>query len=337
MGQAILRWAILIIVLVGVPTGLRPGQVWGEEPEIVARVNGEPVTRGEVLRVLADRAMRRRMKEELGVKEPGSRELERLAVQKLVSRRLILQEAARRQFTVTELELKRAFTAFRRRFKDSRKFAVWMRERGLDENSLREALRMERLMIRVRAALVEGVRVTGDLAREYYEAHRDDLKIAEEVRLRIIGVEDNVAAEEILTTLKEGEDFSRLARERSLESRAAQGGDMGWVGPQTLPPPLQEAVGTLKAGETGGPVQIDDGLLIVRLEERRPARTKTLAEARPEIEARLLRTNREEVFQAWLREQEAKSKIEVFLQPGSADEQAMTPPDQAMALEEREE
>ena len=317
--RVVLVWASVLVLMVGATVAVPLPGAWGEEPEIVARVNGEPVTRGEVQSVLADRAMRRRMTEQLGVQGPDTKELERLALRKLISRRLILQEAGRREFTVTEQELKRVFTAFRRRFKDARRFAVWMKDRGLDDHSLGEGLRAERLMTRVRAALVEGVRVTEEQVQAQYEAHRDDLKTVEEVRLRIIAVEDKVAAEEILAALKTGEDFARLARERSLDSRAVQGGDTGWVDPQTLPPPLQEAVGSLKAGETGGPVQTDAEFLLVRLEERRPARTKTLAEARPEIEGRLLRAKREEVFQAWLRDQQEKSKIEVFLPPGSTD------------------
>jgi parvulin-like peptidyl-prolyl isomerase len=317
--RALLLWAILSGLMAVPVVGLLTSGAWSAVPEVVALVNGEPVTRRELQRVLADRAMRRRMKQELGVQEPDIQELERLALRKLINRSLILQEAGRREFTVTEQELNRRVVAFRRRFKDAKRLAAWMKARGLDDNSLREGLRNELLMTRVRAALVEGVRLTDEQVQEYYEAHQDDLKTAEEVRLRIIAVRDKTTADEIMTALKKGEDFARLARERSLESRAAQGGDTGWVVPRTLPPPLRETVGTLKAGETGGPVQTDDDFLLVRLEERKPVRTMSQTEARPEIEARLLPTRREEVFQAWLTEQEKQSKIEVFLQPTGSD------------------
>jgi len=283
------------------------------EADTVARVNGEPVTRAELQGVLADPLTRGRLQRELGVEEPNREELDRLALRVLIKRRLMLQEAGRRNLTVTEQELDKGITALRGRFKDLRGFGAWMQEQGLNDNSLFETVRAEMLAARVRAALVQEVRVTGEQVEEYYEVHKKELKTEGEVRLRIIAVKDKTAADEILTELKNGEDFTVLARKRSLGMRAAQGGDTGWVKPQALAPPLRKAVAALKAGEAGGPLQIGAESLIVGLVGRRSAQTMSLAEARPEIEKRLVSKKQQETIQAWLTEQEQKSKIEVFL------------------------
>jgi parvulin-like peptidyl-prolyl isomerase len=280
---------------------------------VAARVNGEPVTRGELQRLLADPLERSRLLQELGLREPDSKELHRVALQKLINRRLILQEAARRNFTVTEQELDKAITSLRRRFEDLKRFGAWMKEQGLDDQSLFEIIRAEMMAARVRAALVEGVAVTDEQVQQYYDAHKDDLK-TEEVRLQLIVVEDRATAEEILTALQKGDAFAALARKRSIGRRAAQGGDTGWVDAETLWPPLRHAVGTMKARQAGGPIQRGAEFLVVRLDERRPGRTKSLTEARPEIERRLLPVRHQEAVQAWLAEQEKKSTIEVFPQ-----------------------
>ena len=190
-----------------------------------------------------------------------------------------------------------------------------MHERGLNDQSLFEAVRTEMLTVRARTALVEEVRLSEEQVLEYYEANKKVLKTPGDVRLRIIAVKDKAAAEKILADLRKGEDFAALARKRSTGKRAMMGGDTGWVNPQTLPPPLRKSVGALKPGEIGSPLQKDDEFLIVGLVGRRTARTKSLVEARPEIERRLLAAKQQEAFQAWLSEQEKKSKIEVFLQP----------------------
>jgi parvulin-like peptidyl-prolyl isomerase len=127
-------------------------------------------------------------------------------------------------------------------------------------------------------------------------------------------VKDRAAADEIVAAVHKGEEFDRLARERSMESRAAQAGDRRWVNLQDLPAPLRDAVTPLKAGEISEPLQGSAESIVVRLEERRPARTKTLAEARPEIEQRLLPARQREVVLEWLAEQERKSKIEILLE-----------------------
>jgi parvulin-like peptidyl-prolyl isomerase len=311
--QALLRWAVLIVLAAGATAALGPSSVWSVEPEIVARVNGEPVTRAELQRILTDPVTRQQLQQELGVQEPDSKDMDRLALKKLINRRLALQEAGQRNLTVTEQELDQAITTLRRRFGDLKSFGAWMKERGLDDRSLFETIRTEMLVSRVRAALVEGVRLTEEQVKEYYESHRADLKTAGDVRLRVIAVRDKAAAEEILALLQKGTDFGAMARARSMGMRAAQGGDIGWVDPRTLPPTLQKAVGAMKTGETRGPLRKGEDFLIVRLVGRRPPRTKSLAEARPELERRLLPAKQQEVFQAWLAEQEKNSKIELFL------------------------
>jgi len=311
--RALLRCTILIVLAAGAAAAGEPSGSKGGEPEVVARVNGEAVTRPELQRLLDAPVPRGQLEQELGVRMVDSKAVERLALQKLIQRRLLLQEARRRNIRVTNQEYDEALSALRRRFKDLRSFGVWMKERGLDDKSLSETIRTDILMTRVRAALVEEVRLTDEQVKEYYEALKNDLKTAGKVRLRIIAVKDKGAAEQIMAALKIGADFSRLARERSLGRRAAQGGDTGWVNPRTLPSPLQEAVGTMKPGETAGPLQRGAEFLIVRLEGRRPVKTKSLAEVRPEIERLLLPAKQQEVYQAWLTGQEEKAKIEVFL------------------------
>jgi foldase protein PrsA len=280
---------------------------------VVARVNGEPLTRAQFDRMVANPLTLRQARQELGVEEPDRKELERLAMRKLVHLRLLVQEAGRRKITVTRKELDEAIAALRRRFDDLKDFGVWVKQQGLNDPELFETVRADMLAKRVTAALVEGVRLTEDEAQEYYEAHKEELILGEEVRLRIIALKDEAGADEIVAALRKGEDFGRLARQRSQGKRAAQGGDTGWVDSRTLPPLLQTAVGPLAAGDAVGPLKKGDGeFLIVGLRGRRPLRAKSLAGARPEIERRLLPAKHQEVIQAWLTQQERESRIEML-------------------------
>jgi len=291
------------------------GSLWSSKDpalEVLARVNGEPVIRGEFERVLANPPARQQLLQELGTQDPNSKELERLALRKLIHRRLILQEAARRKFIVGDKDLDKAITTLRDRFENLREFGIWMTEQRLQDKLLFDSVRDDMLAIRVREALMEGVRVTDEQVRQYYDSHKDELKIVE-LRLQVIVVKEKAAAEEILKAAFKGEDFGRLAQQRSLGLRAAQGGDTGWVDSATLWPALRETAGALRPGEATGPLQRGDEFLAVRLHARRPGRMKTLSEARPEIESRLLSQQQQKVLQAWLAEQEKTTKIEIFV------------------------
>ena len=69
----------------------------------------------------------------------------------------------------------------------------------------------------------------------------------------------------------------------------------------------------MKAGENTEALKGGSEYYVVRLEDRRPARAQTLAEAQPQIEQRLLPEKQKEALQAWLRKQEKKAKIEVLV------------------------
>jgi len=283
--------------------------------DVVARVNGEPVSNADFQRMLGNPLTRSQLERELGVRNPDPKSLERLAMRKAIHHRLMLQEADRRNFEVTREELDKAVGALRRRFEDLEGFGKWMKDQGLDDKGLYEAIRGDMLAGRVWTSISEEVRVTDEQAQQYYDAHKDELASGEEVRLRIIAVKDKKAADEILASLKKGASFPQLARQRSEGLRAAQGGDTGWMDSRKFPEPLAKAVPQLEPGDVAGPLDNGSGeFLLVGLEGRRPIPAKTLAEARPDIQRRLLPANQQAAVAAWLTEQEKKSKIEILRQ-----------------------
>jgi parvulin-like peptidyl-prolyl isomerase len=285
----------------------------GADRDPVARVNGEPVQRAELARMAGNPLTLEEARRELGVERPGTRELERVALRRVVHRRLLVQEARRRGLGVTEQELDAEIGALRRRFADLRSFGAWMREQGLDDASLFETVRGDLAAERVRAALVQGVRVSDEEVVRYHDAHARELG-GGEVRLQVIAVGDEAAAREILAALRNGADFGRLARQRSRGVRAAQGGDTGWVRASALASPLREAVAILNPGEARGPLRRGSDFLVVRVNGRR-GDAAGLARARPEIERRLVAERRESAVDAWLAEQEATARIELLHGP----------------------
>ncbi len=303
--------AVVAVLVAAAAAAFVPLQAWWEESRVVARVNGEPLTRGALEQLLSDQLMLRQLEQELGGKKATPQEMQRMALRELIVRQLFLQEAARRRLMVAEVDLDRAIAARRGQFKGAKAFREWLDVQGLDEARLREDTRTEILVTQVRVALVEGARPTDEELQAYYDSHKQEMTTSEELKLRVIAVKEKAAADEISGALGTGGDFARLARDRSTGFRAVQGGDIGWVDPRIFPPPLGKAVRGLKAGTTSPPLQGKEGFYIVRAEDRRPGRALSLAEARPAIEKRLLGAKQQQVIQMWLAQQERNSKIEL--------------------------
>ncbi len=95
----------------------------------------------------------------------------------------------------------------------------------------------------------------------YYLAHRDEFKVEDEVKLRMIVLkcpgDSEVArteklAEDILTKLKEGATFAEMATIHSEGSQRNQGGDLGWWEPSRLNKGLADTAASLQAGQHSG-------------------------------------------------------------------------------------
>jgi peptidyl-prolyl cis-trans isomerase SurA len=95
----------------------------------------------------------------------------------------------------------------------------------------------------------------------YYQAHLDDYKVKDEVKLRMIVLKSPVEAdsarveklaEEILTKLKEGATFAEMATIHSEGSQRNQGGDMGWAEMAGLSMGLRDMATTLQPGQHSG-------------------------------------------------------------------------------------
>lgn len=107
----------------------------------------------------------------------------------------------------------------------------------------------------------------------------------EQIRLRLILVESRAIAEEIIVALRQGQDFSKLAQERSRASTGKTGGDVGYITRSSgMPETLMKAAFLLEAGQfTKTPVESPFGWNILKVEDRRTIKPGTYEEKKQEI------------------------------------------------------
>jgi peptidyl-prolyl cis-trans isomerase D len=137
--------------------------------------------------------------------------------------------------------------------------------------------------------------------RNYYNAHLDEFRVPEEVKVRHILIKTptpgpdgkvndkaveaaRAKAEDILKKLKAGGDFAELAKKSSEDTASAtQGGELGWVQRGRVPGFEQEAF-SLPPGQTSDLIQSNYGFHIIQVEEKHTPRVKPLEEVKAEIE-----------------------------------------------------
>jgi|GEM_PF-905510 len=107
-------------------------------------------------------------------------------------------------------------------------------------------------------------------------------------------------------------DFAQLARENSEQAdSAAQGGDLGYLAENRLLPEIASAVHSMKPGDVAGPIKTAQGLHFIKLLDRRPGATPTLAEAHDGLVRALRGRRASELQQAYLNTLNQKLGISV--------------------------
>jgi parvulin-like peptidyl-prolyl isomerase len=125
-----------------------------------------------------------------------------------------------------------------------------------------------------------------DVARAFYEKNKSLFVEPEQVKLSLILLKVdpsspqavwNSAKEEgqrIHKRLKSGADFAELARLHSGDASAAKGGQMDYTHRGMLPETLAGTVDKLKPRDVSEPVQILQGVAILRLDDRKSAQQR---------------------------------------------------------------
>lgn len=124
-------------------------------------------------------------------------------------------------------------------------------------------------------------------ARATYNAKPERFKSEERVRIRHIllegtGDESKAKAQELLTALRAGADFAKLAKQYSIDKGTAdKGGDLGFFARGRMVPEFETAAFSLKkTGDLSEPVMTQFGMHILQLEEWRPAGIQSFDEVR---------------------------------------------------------
>ncbi|HSD11336.1 MAG TPA: peptidyl-prolyl cis-trans isomerase, partial [Candidatus Binatia bacterium] len=99
-------------------------------------------------------------------------------------------------------------------------------------------------------------------------------------------------ADAALERIKKGEDFAAVAKERSEDkANKDKGGDLGFIRRGHTEEAFEDAAFSLQPGELSNVVETRRGLHIIKVDERKAAREKPLAEVREEI-VKMLRADR---------------------------------------------
>ncbi len=200
-----------------------------------------------------------------------------------------------------------------------------LEKRGVSYDSYRDSIkneleRMELINLEVKSKII----ISDEEIKRYYSVHRNEFSSEEKVRLAsiLLKLEDpsdqdealsmRQKAQEIVVGLKNGEDFSELARKFSQGPGAADGGNLGFFKTSQLDPELIKVVKSLSMGEVSGPIARPSGIQFIKVMEKKEGRVKPLEEVRNTIYDTLYRKEIDKRYSSWIKGLREKAYTKVI-------------------------
>jgi parvulin-like peptidyl-prolyl isomerase len=302
--------------------------------EIVAKVNGDIITKTEISRT------REQLREDLERQGAKGETLQQALQQRetdilrdRIDQLLVIQKGKELNINV-DPDVSKEIAAIQERFKivDPDKFAAFIKEQtGMSIEDYRQELRNRHTFQRVIRQEVGGrINIPKAELRKYYDEHQKEFVREDRVFLREILVStegrDEAAAEkkakELVERARKGERFFELARDNSDASTAPEGGALNPAKREDLSELIRDQVWNKERGTITDPIKLPTGYLILRVEDQHKAGIASFEEVENEIMEKLYMPRFEPQIRVYLTDLRKEAFLE--LKPGYVDTASAT-------------
>jgi peptidyl-prolyl cis-trans isomerase C len=292
-------------------------------PEVIARVNGETITKKDF-----EDAVKQAEQRAGSPVPPDQRDrVYRQLLDQMIGYKLLTQESKARKVTVPDAEVEARITSLKQQFPNEDAFKQALAQPNVTLDKLRSDARQDMVISKlVEDEIAPKVAVKPEDVQAFYQANPQNFKESERVHashILITAAKDadtatktqaRAKAEAILKDVKAGKDFATLAKQNSQDpGSAANGGDLGFFQQGQMVGPFNDVAFSLKPGSVSDIVETDFGYHIIKVLEKQPGRTVPLEEAKPRIEQYLEGQNREKQTNAFVTGLKTKGKVEIFI------------------------
>jgi peptidyl-prolyl cis-trans isomerase C len=200
----------------------------------------------------------------------------------LIGQELLWQAANKDKTIAGDEEINQALKQYQAQFDDEMSFEIKLQEGGYNKTTFQEYLKQQLSAQKwIQKFVSKDVTVSDSEVHEFYLKNEQQFTEPEKIRARHILIQvkpqaDNLAREsamKIIADIKQqidlGADFAALAKAKSQDSSATDGGDLGYFERGQMVKPFEQAAFGLTVGEVSGIVETRFGFHLIQLVERK--------------------------------------------------------------------
>lgn len=255
----------------------------GKEPEnVIAKVDRDSITKEEfdkefniAYNLLLHDPYNPNFTPDIMKKDAGNDKtfediLKENVLNQLILDNIALNEAESKDITVSDKEVKEQINSIEGNYfggEDKyREFLEDLKKSGVSEDAFRDSIKKQIIIQKYRNDYIEKLDISEDEAKKYFEENKDNYI---QIRARHILVQSEEEAKKILKRIKDGEDFAKIAKEKSIDTVSAEnGGDLGYFPKGQMVKEFEGVAFSLKKGEISDIVKTDFGYHIIKVEDR---------------------------------------------------------------------
>lgn len=215
------------------------------------------------------------------------------AMQRVVDSKLLAQEAKRQEMQPNDQRVKDTMAQIETQAGGRAKLDEALAQLGMTYALLETSvIESDLVQVFIETTIDPQIAVSPEEVAAYYNEHPEMFQQPEQVHARHILMTTGADATEAVKAAAQakavaarkralaGEDFAALAIEMSEGPSAPQGGDLGFFARQQMVAPFAEAAFALEVGGISDVVETQYGYHVIKVEEKRPAKTMSLDEVR---------------------------------------------------------
>ena len=247
---------------------------------------------------------------------------------RLIGQEVLYQEAKRLKIKAAPESVEDELEKIESRFPTKEDYRKAVKAQGLTPEEIRIGIERYLAIRQLTDQEVRSkIRISDEEMKRYYDGHREQFKLPEQIRLRLLLVGVDPAglsedwekgrrrAQDLADRAKKGEDFAELVRQFSDETDwKAKGGDTGLLHQGRLPyVEIEPLAFAQEAGSISDPIRTLFGYVVCRVEEKKPAQQLAFEDLNKDLLRKEMQGSATEAkLKEWIDGLRSKAEIKIY-------------------------
>ena len=317
------------LIIAAVAICLLTGPAWADKAassgQEAASVNGKLISKSQYERDLSV-FQKRAAQEGRQLSDADLTTVKNRILENLIDTEVLYQQSQKEGVKVDDQAINEQIETIKKRFFDEAAYKKALEEMDVSEKEIRAQIRRGLAINQLLDTNVsQKITVTEEESKKYYNNKLNLFKQPEQVKASHILIKVAPDAEEskknqarkkietVQKKVRQGEDFGLLAKANSEGPTAQRDGDLGYFNRGRMAEPFEDAAFALNVGEVSGIVETQFGYHLIKVTDKKTARTIPYKEVQLRLEQYLKKEKEKTEIQDYIENLKKSAKIKRFI------------------------